>query len=93
MLPDGRALLGPYNGQLWRGTDARNTEFDALDAGPITTVLSAGARLYGLASATRKCSLRHLAWIPMDDGAAAEARIPPAAAGSPAPSGQPRLRT
>ena len=68
MLPDGRVLLGPYNGQLWRGTDARNTEFDALDAGPITTVLSAGTRLYGLADTAPERSLHHLVWMSTDDG-------------------------
>ncbi len=88
MLPDGRVLLGPYNGQLWRGTDARNTEFDALDAGPITTVLSAGTRLYGLADTAPERSLHHLVWCSPDDGSTWRQVID--AAGQPRTAGQPQ---
>ncbi len=87
LLPDGRVLLGPYNGQLWRGTDATNTTYDALDAGPITTVLSSGHRLYGLADQAPEHALHHLVWMSADDGttwrqvidAAGDARTAPAA--------------
>ena len=67
MLPDGRALLGPYNGQLWR-RDRSRTRVRRTRSGPITTVLSAGARLYGLADTATERSLRHLVWMSTDDG-------------------------
>lgn len=47
-LPDGRLILGPADGALWRATDTTNLHYEAIDAGPIATVFSAGDRLYGM---------------------------------------------
>jgi hypothetical protein len=68
MLADGRLLVGPGNGQLWRGTDATNTSFEAVASGPLTTVLAAGDRVYGLANDASKRVLTGMAWMSEDAG-------------------------
>jgi hypothetical protein len=47
-LPDGRLILGPADGALWRATDTTNLHYEAIDAGPIETIISAGDLLYGM---------------------------------------------
>jgi hypothetical protein len=47
LLRDGRLLLGPVAGQLWRGTSRTNKHFETIPAGPIAQVAPAGDLLYG----------------------------------------------
>jgi hypothetical protein len=47
LLHDGRLLLGPVAGQLWRGTSRTNKHFETIPAGPIAQVAPAGDLLYG----------------------------------------------
>ena len=48
LLHDGRLLIGPVGGRLWRGTSPANRRFETLPAGPIATVATAGEVVYGL---------------------------------------------
>jgi len=48
LLHDGRLLIGPVGGRLWRGTSPANRHFETLPAGPIATVVTAGEVVYGL---------------------------------------------
>jgi hypothetical protein len=68
MLADGRLVLGPGNGQVWRGTDATNTTFEAVEAGLLTTVTAAGDRLYGLTESDDTV-LNGMVWSSKDAGA------------------------
>lgn len=67
MLPNGRLLLGPGNGQIFRATDATNTSFDAIEAGPITTVFGAGDCLFGRSESTDP-TLASAVWTSQDSG-------------------------
>jgi len=48
VLADGRILLGPQAGRYWRARSARNSGFEAIDAGPIQALVVAGESVYGL---------------------------------------------
>ena len=65
VLPDGRLLMGPADGLLWRATDATNTRFESIDTGPIESVVAAGDRLYGLGGRT---ALDGNVWMSEDAG-------------------------
>ncbi len=85
MLSDGRLVLGMTNGQLWRGTDPSNTAFEALEAGPLDTVVAAGERLYGLAEGAQDRRLTEFAWFSDDDGSTWTQAFGPGGASHPAP--------
>jgi hypothetical protein len=48
LLRDGRLLLGPVVGRLWRSTSTANRRFESIPAGPIAQVTPAGDLLYGV---------------------------------------------
>lgn len=66
MLPDGRLLLGPAHGRMWRGADARNLSFKRLPAGPITQVSVAGDIVYGQAPPDLAHAQRGVVWMSTD---------------------------
>jgi hypothetical protein len=68
MLPDGRLVLGPVGGEMWRGRDSRNLELDPLPTGPIKRIYAAGNILYGRATRDFVHGLRGVVWMSTNAG-------------------------
>jgi hypothetical protein len=65
-MSDGRLLVGPVSGRMWRMPEPSSSSFAELDAGPITSVVVAGDLLYGLSENSRRW--QGMVWVSADAG-------------------------
>jgi hypothetical protein len=80
-MADGRLLVGPVHGRLWRTPQSSSTSFAELDAGPITSVVVAGDLVYGLNENSRRW--RGMVWVSADGGSTWKAFLEPAGRADP----------